>query len=161
MVDWISVFQTGGWMAILALSGCADHSPSVGSVTYRQYAHALAHGRGNAADRQTEQASRGDAGAIHACFGRAVARMQCPFVLAGEDIEELDAEMEFLFYSLGDRRFAEALLREPVPTRNAVRAFLGLGRLEGAVTRTEAVFAATPQVDFPADVATRKDAARS
>ena len=161
MVSKVRMIRAGCWMGVLALGGCADHSPRVGMGTYRQYARSLADGRGNAADRQLERASRGDAEAIHACFGRTVTRMRQPFVFAGEDIGELSGEMDFLFYSLGDRRFAEVLLRESVPTRSAVRAFLSLGRLEAPTERTKAVFEATPQVDFPADVATRKYAVRS
>ena len=70
---------------------------------------------------------------------------------------ELNAEMEFLFYSLGDRRFAAALMRESASTRSAVREFLGLKGLDETVERTRMVFADTLQVDFPADRVTRRE----
>lgn len=148
----------GGWLvATLALSGCTGGNPRVGLMTCRQYARSLASGPSNPRDQQTGQASHGNPAAIHACFARTVARLQRPFVLAGEDIMELNAEMEFLFYSLGDRRFAQALMRESTSTRSAVREFLGHTHLEGTAERTQMVFAATPQIDFRADRVTRKE----
>lgn len=148
----------------LALSGCAANNPRIGVhlLTFRDYAHSVAADRSkHPRTSQLYDAAHGDSVAIHACFARTVERMKQPAILAGEDIEILMNEMDYLFYSLGDRRFAEALARESASTRSALNEFIDPKRLEGSTAHTKAIFAATPHHDFPANVTTREDAARS
>ena len=97
---------------------------------------------------------------LHAQFARARARMDEPYILAGEDTLLLSRTFSCQLRRLGDARFAHALSQEPRDIISAVGHFVQASPPEIPHPQTHAVLERVPSIRFPAVRVTEEDAAR-
>ncbi|MES2996472.1 MAG: hypothetical protein V4733_06650 [Verrucomicrobiota bacterium] len=98
-------------------------------------------------------AKAGSPEGLRKSFAAARAQVMLPYVNAGEDAEAIMTNMIAIIESVGDKRFAEALLREHPETRSAVREFLFEEKTRTRYPRSHGILADAPMVMWPSDVA--------
>ncbi|MGA3170383.1 MAG: hypothetical protein ABSE62_05165 [Chthoniobacteraceae bacterium] len=129
-------------LAIVATTGCFGNGDGTPSDKPLQESTAALPG-----------ATAGDPSALHRSFRAAFAEEARPYPNQGEDAREISDNLDSILVAVGDKRFAEALLRERPLIRSAVRNCMVEGDLERDYPRTYEVFQEAPQNEWPSDLA--------
>ena len=98
-------------------------------------------------------ARAGKPSALHQSFHAAFAEETRPHPNQGEAAREIADNLDSILLAVGDKTFAEALLRERPLTRSAVRDCMVEGDLQKRYPRTYEVFQEAPQNEWPSDLA--------
>ena len=75
-----------------------------------------------------------------------------PYPNQGEAAREIADNLDSILVAVGDKTFAEALLRERPPIRSAVRDCMVEGDLQQRYPMTYEVFQEAPQNEWPSDL---------
>jgi hypothetical protein len=99
------------------------------------------------------EARAGNPSALHQSFHAAFAQEMRPFPNQGESAREIADNLDSILVAVGDKTFAQALLRERPLARSAVRDCMVEGDLERRFPMTDDVFQKAPQNEWPSDLA--------
>ena len=99
------------------------------------------------------EARAGKAFALHRSFHAAFAQVMRPFPNQGEGAREIGNNLDSILRAIGDRAFAEALLRERPVIRSAVRDSMVEGDIRKHYPLTFQLFEEAPQNEWPSDFA--------
>jgi hypothetical protein len=100
-----------------------------------------------------DDARAGKASALHESFHAAYAEEMRAYPNRGEAAREISDNLDSILVAVGDRTFAEALMRERPLVRSAVRDCMVEGDLERRYPTTYEVFQEAPQNEWPSDLA--------
>jgi hypothetical protein len=128
-------------LAILAATGCFGGPATPSDKPLQEITAAL------------PGATAGDPSALHRSFHAAYAEETRPYPNKGEDAREISDNLDSILVAVGDKRFAEALMKEKPLVRSAVRDCMVEGDLGRDYPRTYEVFQEAPQNEWPSDLA--------
>lgn len=129
-------------VAIVAATGCFGNAPATPSWKPWQESCAALPG-----------ARAGDPSALHRAFHAAYAEEMRPFPNQGETAHEIAENLDSILVAVGDKTFAEALMKERLLTRSAVRDCMVEGDLQRHYPLTFEIFQEAPQNEWPSDLA--------
>ena len=133
-------------VAIVAATGCFGNGPATPSwKPWRESSAAL------------PDARAGEPSALHRSFRAAFAEEMRPFPNQGQAAREIADNLDSIMVAVGDKTFAEALLRERPLIRSAVRDCMVEGDLHQRYPMTYEVFQEAPQNEWPSDLAGKHD----
>ena len=98
-------------------------------------------------------ARAGKPSALHRSFHAAFAEEMRPFPNQGEAARQIADNLDSIMVAVGDKTFAEALLRERPLIRSAVRDCMVEGDIQRRYPMTYEVFQEAPQNEWPSDLA--------
>ena len=133
-------------VAIVATTGCFGNGHATPSwKPWRESSAAL------------PDARAGNPSALHRSFHAAFAEEMRPFPNQGEAAREIADNLDSILVAVGDKTFAEALLRERPVIRSAVRDCMVEGDLHQRYPMTYEVFQEAPQNEWPSDLSGKHD----
>jgi len=129
-------------VAIVATTGCFGNGHGTPSAKPSLESSAALRG-----------AEAGDPSALHRSFHAAYAEEMRPYPNQGETSREISDNLDSILLALGDKPFADALLRERPLVRSAVRDSMVEGDLQRRYPITNDLFQNAPQNTRPSDLA--------
>ena len=131
---------------MVATTGCFGNGPGTPSMKpWRESCEAL------------PDARAGKASALHESFHAAYAQETRPYPNEGEAARGIADNLDSILVAVGDKTFAEALLRERPPIRSAVRDCMVEGNLQRRYPMTYEGFQEAPRNEWPSDLAEKHD----
>lgn len=128
-------------VAILATAGCFGGEGMPSSKPREESSAAL------------PDALAGNPSALHQSFHAAYAEEMRSYPNKGDAAREIADNLDSIMVSVGDKRFAGALLRERPAVRSAVRDCMIEGDIQERDPLTYQVFQDAPQKEWPSDLA--------
>ena len=98
-------------------------------------------------------AKRGKPKALHSSFRAARDQVMMPFENGGEDAEAISENLQGILDAVGDDVFSNALLKEEVETRSAVRDCMSESSVKKRFPITHKILREAPRIKWPSQVA--------